>query len=266
MIGGTGFLGSHLIARLWERSNDRIIIGLRDGDSIKNILAYPVELDYGYERIEEADMIYFCAGALGKKGTPLEEYRYVHAEFPSHILDRMTNNQSFMYVSSAYVFNADEPYEKTKITGEQVVRYSGIPYWIIRPSPIYGERDYHHLPLFKIISKLGLFTPIIGDGNNRVCLSYVDDVVDFMLEPPAREFVVANEPITIRQLMYLINYVLDRGGKPFIHIPYKQDAFKWVNGVKFLTQDRTYSGYVGKTDYTTGLQRTALWYKQNGLV
>jgi nucleoside-diphosphate-sugar epimerase len=228
---------------------------VRENSNLKYLLGTPVELDYGLDKLKQADRVYYVAGVLGAKNIPISKYEEAHIHYPQYVMRSMDKKQEFVYVSSAYVLNPTEPYERTKLIGEGIVRNSGIPYYIVRPAPIFGKRDMHHYPLYKMINRLGRFTPILGDGNNRICICHVLDLVEYLIKPPEKEFVVADSPITIKDLIYMIAAELGKG-TPFIHIPY--------NGIKFLTEERVYRGYQGTTAIRVYIGSAINWYRMHG--
>lgn len=264
VIGGTGFLGSVLVKRLVDLGRS-VIVGVRMGSSLSRLLDTPVELDYDLSELYRADVVYYCAGILGKKGIPLSEYEEAHIRFPMIVMNRMEKRQIFHYVSSAYVLQPTEPYEMTKLAGEKAVKDSGLEYVVSRPAPLFGEGDMHHYPLFKMINRLGRFTPIIGKGDNRICYIDVKDFVKMMVIPPAQEFVAANNPIAVGEFMNEIAYALGKG-KLFIHVPYRDGWFKDVSGVKFLTQDRVYNGIAGGAPIEEMLARAVKYYRSKGVL
>jgi nucleoside-diphosphate-sugar epimerase len=220
-------------------------------------------LDYSLDKIKQATRVYYVAGVLGKKGLPLSDYEQAHIRFLKIVLENMNPSQEIVYVSSAYALNPTEQYELTKIEGERTVKSSGIPYCIVRPCPIFGTRDMHHLPLFKMINKLGRFTPILGDGKNKVSTCHVLDLVEYLIKPPESQFVVADAPITIQDLMGVIAGELNVG-KPFIHLPYKQGLMRKMFGVKFLTENKPYYGYHGLIPRRVYIGAAINWYRMHG--
>lgn len=66
-------------------------------------------------------------------------------------------------------------YHKTKWKAEELVRNSGLPYTILRPSVIFGE-DSEFLQLIGFLSRVIGFTPILGDGKGRLQPVWVDDI------------------------------------------------------------------------------------------
>jgi NADH dehydrogenase len=67
------------------------------------------------------------------------------------------------------------PYYRAKWRAEQAVAASGLPHTILRPSFVFG-RDGGALPRFLRIARLAPFTPVAGDGRQRLQPIWVDDL------------------------------------------------------------------------------------------
>src|SRR5439155_8110765 len=77
------------------------------------------------------------------------------------------------------------PYFRAKWETEQLVRASGIPHVIFRPSFIFGP-DGGILPTFVKLARLMPVTPIIGSGRQRIQPIWVDDVATYFGEAVTR--------------------------------------------------------------------------------
>jgi NADH dehydrogenase len=71
--------------------------------------------------------------------------------------------------------NAASEYHRTKWESEQLVRASGIPYTILRPSLIYGPGDAFTVRLSEAI-RLSPVLPVIGTGRSKVQPIHIEDV------------------------------------------------------------------------------------------
>jgi len=76
---------------------------------------------------------------------------------------------------------AKSDYHRTKWEAEELVRQSGIPHTILRPSLIYGAGDKFTVRLSEIL-KLSPIMPVIGSGKSRVQPIYIDDVVSCIVK------------------------------------------------------------------------------------
>jgi len=71
--------------------------------------------------------------------------------------------------------NAKSQYHRTKWEAEELVRASGLPFTILRPSLIYGPGDLFTVRLAETI-KLSPVLPVIGTGQSKVQPIFIDDV------------------------------------------------------------------------------------------
>ncbi|MCC6345937.1 MAG: NAD(P)H-binding protein, partial [Nitrospirales bacterium] len=119
-------------------------------------------------------------------------------------------------------------YAKTKAAAEEIVRASGIPFTIFRPSLVVGEGDGFTTRMRELIS-LGPFVPVPGSGEARLQPIYVGDWVKCFLslfsDPshsaglPSRLFELGGpDHLTYNEA---INQLMEAMGvnKPVIHLP-----------------------------------------------
>jgi NADH dehydrogenase len=78
------------------------------------------------------------------------------------------------------------PYYGAKLQMEELVRSSGIPSVIFRPSFIFGP-DGGILPTFVKLARLAPVTPIIGSGDQRIQPIWADDLAAYFAEATARD-------------------------------------------------------------------------------
>ncbi len=189
-------------------------------------------------------------------------------------------------------------YQQTKVDGELLARKyfsEGLPGSVVRPVGIYGPGDTRFLKLFRPINR-GYFV-MIGSGKTLYHMTFIDDLVDgFILcgtHPKAlgEVFTIGGETYTtVREL---VNRVADVLGKPhpWLRVPFWPvfaasvvcDKICRAMGVsppiyprrvEFFHLHRAFSidkakrllGYRPKMDLTTGLGKTAHWYREQGLL
>ncbi len=205
VTGGTGFAGSHLVARLSREGHEVVVLSrnkegakglsqkgvrvwvgdLREKDSLEGI---PRDLDYVFHLAAERD----SAGERSCHATNVEGTKNLLAL----ILEKNIRLKKFVYVSSlgaAGFGKGDRPkkeedppepvsfYGRTKLKAEQeVIRHKErLPYLILRPCKIYGPGDKRILLHFKFV-KYGL-VPDLGLKTRFMSLCYVDDFVEAAL-------------------------------------------------------------------------------------
>ncbi len=129
-------------------------------------------------------------------------------------------------------------YGESKIEAEALVKHSGVPYVIIRPTVLYGPSFTMAFEKFFKMARAGKLT-VIGSGANRMGFVYEDDAAKaFVLAASAqgalgREFIIASdEKVTQKQALEAFAKAV--GGKPPArHVP-KQLAYLMaaLEGVK----------------------------------
>lgn len=200
--------------------------------------------------------------------------------------------------SEDYRFKPGDHYQKSKMEGELLaLEYfkKGLPGSVVRPVGIYGPGDTRFLKLFRPISK-GHFV-MIGTGNSLYHMTYIDDLIDgFLLCGKKKEalgevFTIAGANYTT--LCELVDLIADVLGKspPRFRIPYYPVFLASIlcericrslglspplypRRVEFFVLDRAFSiekakrliGYQPKIGLREGLERTAAWYKKEGLI
>ena len=92
-------------------------------------------------------------------------------------------------------------YGRSKRAGEQLVRDSGLPFVILRPSHVYGPGGWYAHEIVKRLTQPGRFV-VIGDGRNLWDVVRVEDVAVACLDAAERGsegatyHVVDDEPVT----------------------------------------------------------------------
>jgi nucleoside-diphosphate-sugar epimerase len=177
----------------------------------------------------------------------------------------------------------------------QFFESEGLPGVIFRPVGIYGPGDTRFLKLFRWIDR-GKFR-MFGSGNVLYHLTYIDDLVDGILlvgQTPGIEgeiFTLAGAAYTtLNELVQIIAEVLGKTVSArrypvwplwlagalceFVCRPFGINPPVYRRRVDFFIKDRAFDitkarqtlGYNPKVDLRTGIQRTAEWYRQNGLL
>ena len=196
-------------------------------------------------------------------------------------------------------FAPGDVYQRTKLEAERLAadfgRANRIEVVVVRPIGIYGPGDLRFLKMFHGIAR-GRF-PMLGRGDVFYHLTYIDDLVrGFQLAatcPSAagREYILGGPEYTT--LTELVRLIADECGvaPPRVHFPIWP---VWVAGalceavcvplgiepplyrrrVDFFRKSRAFNiararkelGYNPDIDLKTGIQRTAAWYRAQGLL
>ncbi len=189
VTGGTGFVGNHLITRMRkERIPVRAIV--RNPDKAQGLKDLGVEVVKGdisdTASLEDAttgvERVIHLVGIIQE--APGATFEGVHVDGTRNLLAaaRKSRVRHFFYQSALGTRpNAKSEYHKTKWAAEELVRASGIPYTILRPSLIYGAGDLFTIRLSEMI-RLSPLLPVIGSGSSKIQPIFINDVVTCMLK------------------------------------------------------------------------------------
>ncbi|MGC9522133.1 MAG: NAD-dependent epimerase/dehydratase family protein [Anaerolineae bacterium] len=200
VTGGGGFLGRYIVEQLRERGHSVTVFARSD---YPELIPLGVHLVRGDLRDREAivnacagiDVVYHVAARAGLWG-PWDEFYKTNVIGTENVIAACRQNQvrKLIYTSSPSVIfdgtdqcDVDEtapyperyesPYPATKALAEQrVVAANGEDLLTVslRPHLIFGPRDNHLLPALIARAQQGR-VPQVGDGTNRVDLTYVED-------------------------------------------------------------------------------------------
>jgi uncharacterized protein YbjT (DUF2867 family) len=232
VIGGTGFVGSHLVRRM--RGNGLSVrVVARNPDKAHALADQGVEVVPG-DISDKASLEKAAAGSeriihlVGIfQEAPGVTFKNVHVEGTRNLVEaaRKAGVRQFFYQSAVGARpGAKSEYHKTKWQAEELVRASGIPYTILRPSLIYGPGDQFTLRLAEIIRQSPVL-PVIGSGKSKVQPIAIDDVVSCIVKAIASDAFL-NESYEIggpEQLTYeeVTRAIAGAMGirRPAIHVP-----------------------------------------------
>ncbi len=200
VTGGGGFLGRYIVEQLLARG-ERVRVFTR-GD-YPELTALGVELIRGDLRDHDAviaachgvDVVYHVAAKAGLWG-PWDDFYQVNVAGTDHVIAacRAKGVPKLVYTSSPSVIfdgsdqegvdervpypdHYESPYPETKALAEQLViaaNREGLWTTSLRPHLVFGPRDNHLLPSLIERARQGR-VPQVGDGTNRVDLTYVED-------------------------------------------------------------------------------------------
>jgi uncharacterized protein YbjT (DUF2867 family) len=192
VIGGSGFLGSHVVRQLAARGI-RVRVPTRRRERAKALIVLPtvdvVNADVHDPAVlarvvADVDAVVSLAGILHQRHAG--DFARVHTELPRKIVDacRERGVRRLLHVSALKAaHDAPSEYLRSKADGEQQIRVaqaSGVRTTIFRPSVIFGREDRflnlfaslaHALPVIALASPKARFQPV-----------YVEDVARAMVD------------------------------------------------------------------------------------
>jgi NADH dehydrogenase len=187
VIGGAGFVGRHIVARLVDRGL-RVTVPTRHRARAGHLILLPtvevVESDVSSDDaldllLRDHDAVINLVGILqGSRGTPYgREFARAHVELPKRIVAGCTRQGIGRYLHmSALGADPKGPsmYQRSKGDGEAAVRASSLDWTIFQPSVIFGPED-RFLNTFASLAKVFPVLPI-GGADVRFQPVWIGDV------------------------------------------------------------------------------------------
>lgn len=331
ITGAAGFIGSHLVDYLLSdgESADRLRLVLLENESTKFLPNKKFDICRGDIRntsfvskiMNDVDTVYHLAGIIGTNAhqNSYSLYKEVNVDGTSNLLNACKNKKlkKFIYFSTVAVYGLppwtgdimgwdeshpktfSEVYGKSKLEAEQKVieaheRY-GIPYAIVRPTNVYGPRNFGQLfSLYQSIKNHQFV--MIGNGKNKMHYVYVTDLVRSVRQMQksnriSGDYIIgAKEPTEFNTIVRFIaesihvkppilhipkfagllaSYILDSGGKILgMHSPLYPDRVKvmTMNYYYNISKARNELGYKPLVSFREGARETGKWYLQNGSI
>ncbi len=183
VLGGAGFVGRHIVARL-VASGARVVVPTRRRESAKHLILLPT-VDVVEEDVHDpatlarlfagAHAVVNLVGILNESGK--ETFERVHVELPRKVVAACkASGVGRLQHMSALGAAEDAPskYQRTKAEGEAVVAASGLAWTIFRPSVIFGRED----AFLNLFARLSRAMPVVAvpAPNARLQPVYVGDV------------------------------------------------------------------------------------------
>jgi nucleoside-diphosphate-sugar epimerase len=325
ITGGTGFIGSRLAYRCRERGDVVVVLAQintpaekentdeLESQGINVVIGSLGDRDKLREVMSGCDTVFHLAAAQHEANVQDRHFWDVNVEGTRNLLDAGIQAQirRFVHGSTIGVYGVDlkgeisesspmKPdniYGVTKKAGEElVISYKDrLPVSVIRISETYGPGDRRLLKLFKGIKKRSFF--VIGNGENRHQLIYVDDLIDGMFAAAEKKealgevFVIAgheilttnemvatiSETLKVKKLkfrapmwpFYLLAVVMEFTLGPLgIQPPLHRRRLDFFKKTLYFSTGKSANllGFNARTGFREGAALTAEWYRQHNLL
>ena len=194
VTGSSGFVAQSLIPKLEKLGFDVIGLDWKNGEHTRIIH----DISKSLEIEDDIDVVIHLAARLEHEKCSKEEFFKTNVDGTEQVLNLAhSKNAYFIYVSTTAIYGSPEcpvtentpidpngDYALTKWNGEKICKKyenNGLEVTIIRSGPILGQR---RLGIYKTIFKNlqnNSSIPILGDGDNRLSLVHVEDLIDFLI-------------------------------------------------------------------------------------
>jgi NADH dehydrogenase len=221
VLGGTGFVGSRIVARL-AAADWRVIVPTRRRERAKHLILLPTVEVVEADVHDPATLERLCVGAaavVNLVGIIHEDgpgdFERAHVELPRKVIAACQAGGTPRLVHmSALGAAADAPsqYLRTKAAAEALVGASGLRWTIFRPSVIFGPED----AFLNLFARLSRMLPVVALASPKARFQpvYVGDVahcfvqaVDDDLTHLARYDLCGPKAYTLRELVAYVGEV-----------------------------------------------------------
>ncbi|MFB3891627.1 MAG: NAD-dependent epimerase/dehydratase family protein [Phycisphaerae bacterium] len=325
VTGANGFIGSHLAHRL-AREGLEVACLVRPAADVKWLQGLGVEvvrvcmeegesLARALTEMGGADIIFHVAGLT--RGRTEQEYTAVNVDLTRRLMQAAApcagRIRRFIYVSSmaavgpnptdAPMDEATPPrpvdhYGRSKLAAERVVMEAGgrIPVTIVRPPAVYGPRDVHFVPLFRMAQRWGI-VPAVGGRDKRITFVHAADLAEGVWlagtrpEGAGQTYFIGGGTCTMEDVAAAMSAAIGRQLRVF-HVPKAYallvgefGQLKWALTGRPQIVSRAKArdllrprwtccwdkacrelGYVPRIGLEEGMRQTAAWYAQQGWI
>lgn len=185
LLGADGFIGRH-IAFYLRASGVQVVCVARNTVALDRMGFEVLQADLTNTEIDWAQALQGCdaiINAAGMLNGTAKQMQAVHVESPANIYHAaQAAGVAKIVLISAVGVEADTPFGRTKMDGEQAVQQANIPYVILRPSMVLAETSYGGSSLMRALAALPFMTPTIGDGGQKFDPIHADDLANVVFQ------------------------------------------------------------------------------------
>jgi len=272
IAGGTGFIGQNLLKALREgnykvrclvRTEERAALCKKKG--FEAALGDITDRESLKDSLKGIEMVVHLVGIIEEHGDAT--FEKVHVEGTRNLVEEAVKagvRHIFFQSALGATMKSDSLYQRTKAEAEEIVKASGIPYTIFRPSLVIGEGDGFTEKLKELV-RIGPFVPVPGTGEARFQPIYVGDWVRCFLTIIRNEKAIGQvyefggpEHLTYNEIISGLMEVMGIK-KPLIHIP----MFVARLGIPFIGLGNKIGKLIGKKIPTTTAEQLMLLGRDN---
>jgi len=189
IIGGSGFVGRHLVQTL-AKQGYRIRIGVRRPDLTGHLQPLggvgqimPVQVNVRFpdsieSACQDADVVINLTGILAQSGAQTFEAVHQFGAKAVALAAAQVGAKKLIHMSAIGADeNSSSAYGRSKAIGETLVKEAFANATIIRPSIIFGHEDKFFNKIAEL-ARFSMFIPLIGGGSTRFQPVFVGNVAE----------------------------------------------------------------------------------------
>jgi nucleoside-diphosphate-sugar epimerase len=235
VTGGTGAMGSVLVRELAKRGHLVRVVCLPRDPFVSRVKDFASDIRYAdvcnmqdcAGICDGVSTVYHLAAIIVSKDE--RDFTRINVLGTNNIIEQAVQASvgHFVYISSASVlYPAPTPYSLSKRAAEDIVEKSGLPFTIIRPTLVYGEKGGQEFDMYLEYLRKFPFVPFIGNGAALKRPVFVEDIIAGLLalcDNKASYGKTYNfsggEALSIQDFSRLCLACMGMETKRFVHIP-----------------------------------------------